>query len=229
MVITDETAETFRLIWIDETMNKNDDTRKSQEKLRALVNALMTYNNIDDAIAAIKVVKEQRILLIVSGRLAKELLEEKKIQDLKQLDSIYIFCKQHDAYQDLLEKDPRIREIFTNIDFLCERLKKDTKRILNNMLLFSVSPSKPEDESKGGQEEEKVKFLCSQLHRDLLFTMEYSDSARGELIQFCQDIYRANPSELRLINDLLNNYHTGKAVWWYENLCIHHSESFISF
>ena len=210
-------VETFVLIWLDASIDMNKDTMTSHTKLRAIVNSLLTFHNIDDAIHFIQGVQNEKVFLIISGALGWLLIDRPEMNDLSQLDSIYIFCRDESKHRILMEREHKIRGIFIEIDSLCTRLKEDLKQTVNDLLPISVAPGsinrdQPMIDKK--KQEKQVSFLRAQLHRELLFTMEYSDDARLELVEFCKNIYGDNETELTFIEELETDYHIGKAVWW---------------
>ena len=183
---------------------KNKDTANSEQKLRAIVNSLVTCHTINEALHIIQELQGQQIYLIVSGELGKELLSMNLIRDFSKLDSIYIFCRHQSKYIELLQLSNKVRGIFAEIDTLCVRLKEDTEQAWKNALPMSTAS----DEKDG------LKFLCSQLHRDLLFTMEYNNNARLELVDYCAKVYESNPDQLKYVEELKTDYHAGKAIQW---------------
>jgi hypothetical protein len=209
-----ENVESLVLICLYITINNNDDTIISQTKLRAIVNSLLTFHTVDDTINFIKNVKEEKVFLIISGTLGWELIKRTEMNELSQLDSIYVFCHDESKHKVLMEREYKVRGIFTSIDPLCLRLKEDMKQTLNDLLPISVAPNTSNKDKSIVDKEKQVIFLCAQLHRELLFTMEYSDDARLELVEFCAKSYQDNDTERAFIKELQKDYHTGKAVWW---------------
>ncbi|CAM4764339.1 unnamed protein product [Rotaria magnacalcarata] len=209
MSVIESKAESFVLIWLDQTIKKNKDTVDSEQKLRAIVNSLVTCHTINEAMDLIEQVQDQQIYLIVSGKLGKQILSMNQIVDSSKLNSIYIFCGDQNENKELLQLSNKVRAIFVEIDPLCARLKDDTEQALKNLLPMSTTSGTSADEKN------QVKFLCSQLHRDLLFTMEYSNNARLELADFCSSVYKLSPTQLKCIQELKTEYHAGKAIWWY--------------
>jgi hypothetical protein len=208
----DSKAESFVLIWLDQTIQKNQDTVESEQKLRASVNSLVTCHTISEAMNVIDQVQDQQIYLIVSGQLGKELIATNQIIDSPKVNSIYIFCRDQFKYTELVQPSNKIRGVFIEIDPLCARLKEDTEHELKNLLPISTTSGTSAESS--ADEKNQVKFLCSQLHRDLLFTMEYNNNAKLELVDFCSNIYKSSPTELKYIDDLKSGYHAGEAIGW---------------
>jgi hypothetical protein len=208
MPIPDTKAEKFVLIWLDLNINKNYDSVESEQKLRAIVNLLVTFDKIRDAIDFINRVQDQQIYLVVSGELAKKLLCNNEIVDFSKLNSVYIFCQNQLRYAELVKLSNKVRAVFVDIDALCARLKEDIEPTSKNLLPISTTSGTSADN------ENQEKFLCAQLHRDLLFTMEYSNNARSELADFCFEIYQSDKKQLDYIKELRTKYHAGKAISW---------------
>jgi hypothetical protein len=208
MSISDTKAEKFVLIWLDQNINKNRDSVESEQKLRAIVNLLVTFDKTNDAIDFINRVQDQQIYLIISGELGEQLLSIRQIVDSSKLNSIYIYCHDQPKYAELVKLSNKVRAVFVEIDLLCARLKEDTEQALKNLLPISTTSGTSADEKN------QEKFLCAQLHRDLLFTMEYNINARSELADFCFDIYQTDQKQLKHIEELRTKYHAGQAISW---------------
>ena len=205
-----ESAENFELIWVDKSIDILQDARNSEQKLRAIVNSLRTYRSIDETIAFIRTVPNKNVYLIISGELGGRFLKMKGVAELSQIDSIYIFCHEKPDHLYLKTVTYKVRGVFDDVDVLCGRLKDDTARGLTNFIPMSGTS----DTADENQEGKRVKFLCSQLNRDLLLSMEYPDDARDDLIAYCSNVYEGNNAESSFIEELRDEYHSGKAIWW---------------
>jgi len=85
--------ELITLIWLDKMVNGTEENRQTQDKLRSIINYLETFDNClecEDYIRNRINDKQDKIILIVSGRLGEEITE--RIHQLKQIISIYVFC-----------------------------------------------------------------------------------------------------------------------------------------
>lgn len=92
IVQTFSNLETFSLIWLDAEVNATEENKQSQKQLRAIINYLKTFKDPTKCETYIKSASEQdRIILIVSGRLGRIIVPN--IHNLKQLSSIYIYCR----------------------------------------------------------------------------------------------------------------------------------------
>ncbi len=88
----DENLETFSLVWLDAQVNTTEDNRQAQLKLRQIINYFRTFDDQHQCQEYILSLSAQdRLILIVSGRLGRELVP--RIYHLRQLSSIYVYCQ----------------------------------------------------------------------------------------------------------------------------------------
>jgi len=89
---SDDNLETFSLLWLDASVNTTEDNLRAQDKLRTTINQLKIFENSGECEQYIKSVSvEDRIVLIVSGQLGREIVP--RIHPLEQLLSIYVYCQ----------------------------------------------------------------------------------------------------------------------------------------
>jgi hypothetical protein len=113
----DTNLETFSLIWLDATVNSSEENRLSQEKLRTSINHLKTFE--DDKLCEnyIRSLSENdRIVLISSGQLGKQIIPQ--IHHLRQVFSIYIFCRNKETYEKWANPFIKVNLIFIQIFYL---------------------------------------------------------------------------------------------------------------
>ena len=58
-------------------------------------------------------------------------------------------------------------------------------------------------------------FLHFQLLIDVLLRLKSQSTDKSELISFCEEKYKDNILELRVIDEFKENYSSKKAIWWY--------------
>ena len=88
---SDDNLETFTLVWLDASVDKNSDNLAAQDELRATINQLQPFSELEKCVVFIETSpKTDRIVLIVSGSLSQEIVPH--IHKLEQLLSIYIYC-----------------------------------------------------------------------------------------------------------------------------------------
>lgn len=89
--LADSNLETFSLAWLDAQVNDTDENIKAQSELRSAINLWKIFHDKDECMQYIQSVAEgDRIILIVSGKLGRELVPG--IYNLRQLCSIYVYC-----------------------------------------------------------------------------------------------------------------------------------------
>ena len=87
----DNHLEIFSLIWLDANDNI-EDSRNTQQKLRTIINQLKKFQDAKECQQYIEQTsKEDRLVLIVSGQMGREIVPF--IHQFRQVSSIYIYCK----------------------------------------------------------------------------------------------------------------------------------------
>ncbi|CAF1110064.1 unnamed protein product [Didymodactylos carnosus] len=73
-----QNLETFSLLWLDQHVNESKDNRVTQKQLRGTINCLLTFESGNECEEHIGQSKDEKIVLIVSGRLGKFRFDELK-------------------------------------------------------------------------------------------------------------------------------------------------------
>jgi hypothetical protein len=87
----DHNLEILSLVWLDASVNSIPENIDVQKQLRTLINHLKTFDNSNECLQFIRnISKQNRIILIVSGRLGQEIVPH--IHRLRQILCIYVYC-----------------------------------------------------------------------------------------------------------------------------------------
>ncbi|CAF3384723.1 unnamed protein product, partial [Rotaria sp. Silwood2] len=93
-----DNVETFSLLWLDAEVNTKEENKHAQKRLRSIINHLIIFHDQNECQQYIVSSSEQdRLVLIISGRLSKELIPH--IHHLRQISAVYIYCWNKQAYK----------------------------------------------------------------------------------------------------------------------------------
>jgi hypothetical protein len=81
--------ETYTLLWLDGDINKKDNVH-TQGQLKRVINQFKAFDNVGECENYIEVKNDQKIILIISGGLGRQLVP--KLHSLQQIVAIYIYC-----------------------------------------------------------------------------------------------------------------------------------------
>lgn len=94
------------VIWLDSSVDILEENRIAQQKIRSITGHLKLFENIQDCERYLNQASiNDRILLIVSGRLGKEIVP--RIHHYRQIFSIYVYCgdkTQHEEWAKHFQK-----------------------------------------------------------------------------------------------------------------------------
>jgi len=98
--------ETFACLWLDADIANTEDNCETEQKLRKFINHLQTFNKSDECEDVIRKTKKEKIVLIISGQLGRELIPH--IHDLSQLIACYIYCLNETVHQEWAKQYPKV-------------------------------------------------------------------------------------------------------------------------
>ncbi|CAF3819902.1 unnamed protein product [Adineta steineri] len=203
-------VQNFALLWLDSNIDELDpDFKYSLAQLRRIVNSIHTFTNPDSCVNFLNEIKNEKAFLLISGRFCQSVIPV--IHDASQLDSIYIFCENKSKYEQWALDWTKIKGVFTQIETICDALKQDTQQCNYDSVSISVT-SKNVDRLEPS-------FMYTQLLKEILLDMEYDDTAKTELVEFCREQFHDNPHELQIIDEFQRDYHVHTPIWWYTCEC----------
>lgn len=105
--LTDDDVETSFLFWADAEVNTADHNRETQKQLRSIINHTAVFDNVSQCHQRIEAIpKQDRLILIVSGRLGREIVPQ--IHHLQQLSSIYVYCMNKELNEEWAREFPKV-------------------------------------------------------------------------------------------------------------------------
>ncbi len=209
-------VQNYILIWLDSNIAEYDQYYQSSIfQFRSIINSINTFIEIDQCIDFLTDVNQEKVFMIISTSLAQQLMP--LIQNLSQIDSIYIFCHNQTEHEMWTEQWMKMKGIFTDIDELCESLKRDTRRCEYNMAAISIM--RTTDPLNRDLNELDQSFMYSQLLKDILLDMNYDEHSKQILVDFCRQQYHDSVSQLKIIDEFDREYYMHSPIWWYTREC----------
>ena len=121
---TNENFETYSLIWLDASVNNSKENLKAQQKLRACINHLLTFETEQQSLEYIQSIsQDDRIILIVSGSLGRNIVPQ--IVSLRQIIAIYIYCMDVIVNKKWSHSYVKIKGVHNRLDDLIKQIKLD--------------------------------------------------------------------------------------------------------
>ncbi|CAF4609795.1 unnamed protein product, partial [Rotaria sp. Silwood2] len=199
--------ETFSLLWLDEKVNTKEENKHAQKRLRSTINHVIIFHDQTECQQYIMSSSEQdRIVLIISGRLSKELIPH--IHRLRQLSAVYVYCWNRKAYKHWAKQFPKLDDLINQITLD----QKDRGKEEEPMAMSFYNANSNADQSTT---QLNGHFIHSLLLIDVLIRMKSNDADKKKLIHICKDDFDDNDHELHIIREFERKYKSKKAIWWY--------------
>ncbi|CAF4083109.1 unnamed protein product, partial [Rotaria magnacalcarata] len=140
-----------------------------------------------------------------------------QISSLPQIDSVFIFGRKKDQYEQLLSKCSKITGIYAQIDDLWQSIKEQVNFVNRQIQAFSFFDRR--EKSTKDLSKESPEFLWFQLFHYTVTRIPRNQQAKEEMIHMCKYYYRRNEKEIQFIEEFKKEYQPKDAIFWYTNQC----------
>ncbi|CAF2357421.1 unnamed protein product [Rotaria sp. Silwood2] len=212
----DDNLETFSLLWLDGLVNQTEENRQAQEELRATINQLKAFEDSNQCEQYIKAVpKEDRIVLIVSGQLGRQIVP--RLHPIEQVLSIYVYCCNQNSNEQWSAAYSKVKAVVTNLRELIARIQFDHEKQQQDNMYESlpISIFDPKIVHEKLTTDLQGHLVHSQLLINCLLQVKSDVSDKNELISLSKNIYRKNRNEMKIIEEFERDYSPDRAIWWY--------------
>ena len=214
--ITKRVVENFILVWLDASISEaNADNEKPIDEFRKIINCVKLFTNSDACIDFLTTVQIEQIFLIVSRSFSELIVP--CVEDLAQIHSIYVFCRNESEHEKWWQTHEKVRGIFIQIDHICASLVRDMKRCDIDTVPINILGSSTTTTSDLNHLEPS--FMYSQLLKEILFEIKYDDQSPQKLAAYCRIQYAQNKIELCVIDEFEHEYSNHTPIWWYTREC----------
>jgi len=132
--------ENFVVVWLNGNINEsNIDYQNSIAQLRRIFSSIKTFTIPDECVAFLTAIQDLKVFLILSSAFCEILVSH--IHDLSQIDSIYIFCDNETKHDQWTKDWIKVKGVFTDISFICDQLKRNTRQCEQNLTPISIISS----------------------------------------------------------------------------------------
>ncbi|CAF2242730.1 unnamed protein product [Rotaria magnacalcarata] len=164
--------ESITIIWFDPRIGSDDDIEAAKERIRSMNDFVIFTTDLDECVKYIKLVETEKIFLIASEILAQT-------SSLPQIDSIFIFSRKTDQYEQLLSKCSKITGVYAQFDDLRQSIKEQVNFANRQIPAFSFFDQR--EKSTKDLSKESSEFLWFQLFHYAVTRMPRNQRAKEEI------------------------------------------------
>ena len=202
--------EDVTLIWFDENIKRRDDTAEAKIMFQAANSYVLLCDEIETCIDCMKKIKQEKIVLVLSGAHAHEILKE--VHEFENLDSVFIFCMKDERYHSLYNDFSKLRNIHTTHEGLFEDLIQNIDQLRRQLIAVTLFSPKSHVRHLTFDLAEFMWFL---LLKEVLKGLPMTLSSKQDMINQCRDYYRHDSANLIMIDEFERTYEPSHAINWY--------------
>jgi tetratricopeptide (TPR) repeat protein len=140
------------------------------------------------------------------------------INEIPQLDAIYISCASKDQHEQWAKEWPKIKGVYTEMTHVSEALEIAVKQCNQDSAAISFI-NVGEGTSNQNLDQLEPSFMYTQIFKEILLEMEYDEQSVKDLVVFCRQQYIGNTRQINIIDEFARDYRTKSPIWWYTREC----------
>ncbi|CAF3427707.1 unnamed protein product, partial [Rotaria sp. Silwood2] len=205
-----QNLENVALIWLDGRIDIScPDIETTLSVLQGLNQFFVTYTDLSLCIDFIKSIEKEKVLLIVSGALSRNVLPD--IHNLTTVDSVFIFCSNRSSYEQLKQDyAPKVIDIFTDHETLVNGIRQQVRLLSKQTIEFSFFNQR--QKSMKELTKDAAAFLWCQMMFSILKQLPQTAHSKKQMLDKCREYYRSNQTELEYIERFRTDYNAKDAI-----------------
>ena len=212
-LINIEMTQNVFLVWLDADIDEYSVSYENTiSHFRSAINNINTFTDEEKCIQFLEDIGDEKVCMIISGALGQQIMP--RVHDLSQLDSIFIFCSNKKYHKRWVKDWSKIKGIYTDIERLCEALKKIAEQCEQNAISISIIGGRD-----GAVERNKDRldpsFMYTQIMKAIFLTIDFKQEHIDQFIQYCHEVLADNQKQLHYVKELAKQYHQQQSIWWY--------------
>ncbi|CAF1147762.1 unnamed protein product [Didymodactylos carnosus] len=207
--------EDVTLIWLDANIDDSDDCKQTLNMFYELNDYVQPYTDTEICTAFIRSIVDEKIFLVSSDELGRNILPQ--IHSLQTVQSIFIYGDNHPPNTDYFSKYSKVVEVSIKRNSLMESIKVRVKRTSKQIIAFNLFDHK--QKSTRNLTREPAAFLWFQILVDVLKQLPHNIQAKEQMLDVCKNYYRTNEIELQNIERFRSRYKPEDAISWYTEGC----------
>ena len=206
-------AHNYILIWVDSNVAASkEDYQHVLEELQHIVYDVRIFAERDEAIDYITEHEEMKVFLLLTADIGQHILTI--INDIQQIDSIYILCDNNSQIEGWTMNSSKIRSVHTDIKSIYQALQASVKQCNQDSISVSFIDAN-EGTSQRNLNQLEPSFMYTQIFKEILLTMQHDKKSLDAFITIWRQHYTNNPIILRTITEFERDYCPQFSIWWY--------------
>ena len=203
--------EDYVIVWLHGPNIQGESLQAGIAQLRCIVNYVKVFEMIDDFIAFLNTISNERVFLIVNLALNDEVGCCTK--DLPCLQATYTLAEELSSTQTCHDDKAPISGVYTSLISIIEEIDTVINRPKSSDCL-------PISESLCTASQETMRFVYAHCIRAVVLDPKEPDLlAKEKMVNFFRREYSENSAQLKLIDEFERDYDSSKAIWWLTRPC----------
>ena len=200
----------FCIVWL----NPIDPDDSTINLLGPIWKAILVLQDVRQCSDLIQLVYEEKVILIVSEGLVREILP--LVNSMTQIDSVYIYSEEQISVEQLKSNWSKIKGSFSDLSSQCRSFQRWSRACNSTPISINILPS---DRNISGQPSNQLDstFMWTQLLKELILEDSNDPKQFKKMFDYLRQKFAGDSCKLQTIDNLETSkgYHSQQPIFWY--------------
>ena len=206
----------FHLICLDENLDRDNNNHLSGlfQDLEKIVYSLRLFSDFDQCVDYITDIEgeEQKAIILYSGELVENIIHF--VQDIPQIDSIYILSRNRFNHEDWRHLSPKVKDGHNDLTTICKSIKQTVRKYYQDYLdLPCLQPNTKT--FKSNRNELEPSFMYMLILKEIFLNADFEPKHFHDFIDYCRAKYCNNGTMLGKVTEFEQRYKMRDPISWY--------------
>lgn len=180
-------------------------------EVQCRANIVHTFVDVDECVDFLTEIENETILMIVSGD--SSLYNVPYFEEFHQLKFLYILSTDKTLDGIWASKYGKVKGVFALVEDILPSFTYDIEQCERGLVPISIIQAN--NSAPTALNEVDQSFMYTQLLKEILFKINFNNTAKQNFTDFCRRQYSDYNSTIQLIDQFDRDYHIHSPIWWY--------------
>lgn len=211
------TVRNLILLWLD----TNIDAAKKEyhdlvNTLRTVVDTVKLFTDSKTFKDCLTKIENEKVYVLISGSVGEHIIPS--IHNLPQLELVFVFCRDRSRHKLWTDQWPKIRDVYTTIEPICQVLQHiKTLSDYNTIPMSFLNIDNHVLEQNIDEFDQS--FVYTQMLKEVLSTIKFEQKHLTEFIQYSRQLLTNNERQLINLQNFEKYYYEKGPIWWFTKDC----------
>ena len=111
----------WTIFWLDSAANNGEENQNTQQKFSLLSDEVRVFEEVDSCQQEIQIKSKTLIILIVSGRLSRDIIQA--VERYERVSAMFVYCMDKSRHEPWAKEHPKVKGVDVKLDELISHIQ----------------------------------------------------------------------------------------------------------